>query len=172
MRVNSQEFSLRATTADDWREIRDLRLEMIKDTPTAYVETLDDALGHDEAEWRMRGARGTAEHGISVAAVSSAGDWVGTMGGFVPDAGTGPLLVGVYVAPGWRGHRMGVADALLAAVEDWAHTEDQRLTLHVHEGNDRARKFYERRGFTATGHTVPYNLEPSQRELEMVKRLA
>ena len=27
-------------------------------TPTAYAESLDDALAHPEAEWRMRGARG------------------------------------------------------------------------------------------------------------------
>ena len=169
--VNTQEFSIRRTTAADWREIRQLRLEMIRDTPTAYVETLDDALGLDEAAWKVRGERGSAEHGISVVAVLASGRWVGTMGGFVPDSGTGPLLVGVYVAPDWRGRGAGVADTLLGAVETWARTEGQQLTLHVHEDNARARAYYERQGFSATGQSVPYSLDASKLELEMVKRL-
>jgi hypothetical protein len=41
----------------------------------------------------------------------------------------------------------------------------------VHEDNARARRAYERRGFVLTGHTVPYNLDPSRNELEMVKGL-
>lgn len=144
---------------------------MIRDTPTGYAETLEEALSHDEAEWRMRGQRGARGHGIAIAAVTESGRWVGTMAGFVPDPGTGPLLVGVYVAPDFRGSEAGLTDALLAAVENWARTESDRLTLHVHEDNARARKAYEKRGFTATGQTVPYNLDSRRMELEMVKQL-
>jgi len=170
--MSTQAFSIRRTVESDWRQIRDLRLEMIRDTPTAYNETLEEALGHDEAEWRMRGRRGTAEHGIALAAIAESGRWVGTMGGFVPDPETGPLLVGVYVAPDFRGRQTGLTDALLEAVEEWARTEGSRLTLHVHEDNARARKAYEHRGFVATGQSIPYNLDPSKRELEMVKQLS
>lgn len=169
--MSTQPFSIRRTIDADWREIRDLRLEMIRDTPTAYAESLDAALGHEEAEWRMRGKRGTSDHGIKIAGITDSGLWIGTMGGFVPDPDTGPLLVGVYVAPEFRGRQMGLTDALLSTVENWARTESSQLTLHVHEDNARARKAYERRGFTATGHTIAYNLDPTKRELEMVKRL-
>jgi len=169
--VNALTFSIRRTVATDWREIRDLRLEMIRDTPSAYNETLEDALANDEGEWRMRGERGTAEHGIAVAAIDGAGHWVGTMAGFVSEQVAGPLLVGVYVAPGCRGGEAGVTDALLAAVETWARTESGRLFLHVHEDNVRARTAYERRGFTATGQSLAYNLDPSRNELEMIKEL-
>jgi GNAT superfamily N-acetyltransferase len=168
--MSTQAISIRRTVAADWREIRQLRLEMIRDTPTAYTETLDDALGHDEAEWRMRGERGTAAHGIAVVAIDDSGRWIGAMGGFV-DATVGPLLVGVYVTPDYRGGRLGVTDALLAAVETWAGSQGDRLTLHVHQDNARARAAYERRGFGATGHTTPYNLDPSRNELEMIKEL-
>ena len=167
--VDTQEFSIRRTTADDWREIRDLRLEMIRDTPSAYLETLDDALGLDEAAWRARGERSNAEHAIAVVAVSASGRWVGTMGGYVPDSPTGPLLVGVYVAPEWRGRSAGVADALLGAVEGWARTEGQQLTLHVHEDNARARTFYQRQGYSATGQAMPYSLDASKQEVEKAK---
>ena len=76
---------------------------MIRDTPTAYAETLEEALSHDEAEWRMRGLRGPSDHGIAIAAITKSGRWVGTMAGFVPGPETGPLLVGVYVTPDFRG---------------------------------------------------------------------
>ena len=169
--VSTYAFLIRPTTDADWREVRDLRLEMIRDTPTAFAESLEEALSYDEAEWRMRGRRGASAHGIAIAAIAESGRWVGTMAGFVPDHDTGPLLVGVYVAPDFRGSKLGLTDALLAAVEEWARTEGDQLTLHVHEENSRARKTYERRGFVATGHTVPYNLDSSKNELEMVKKL-
>lgn len=169
--MNMNEFSIRRTVDADWREIRELRLEMIRDTPAAYAESLEDALGHDELEWRMRGARGTAEQGISIAGISHSGQWIGAMGAFVPNPETGPLLVGVYVTPAFRGRQLGLTDALLAEIEEWARTKGSHLTLHVHEDNVRARKYYERHGFMATGHTIAYNLDATKNELEMAKRL-
>jgi len=169
--MSNYEFSIRRTTASDWQELRDLRIEMIRDTPIAYAEGLEEAHELDEAAWKVRGERGTAEHGIAIAAISNTGQWVGMMGGFVLDPQTGPLLVGVYVAPEWRGRQVGLTDALLATIEAWARTEGQQLTLHVHEENTRAQKYYERQGFIATGHRMAYNLDPSKNELEMVKQL-
>lgn len=169
--VNSSETVVRRTREEDWRDVRKLRLEMLHDTPMGYAESYDTAATRDEADWRMRAARGTAEHRIALAAIDQSGHWVGTMGGYVPEHEAHPTLVGVYVAPSHRGRRRGVTDALLEAIENWARTESTRLTLHVHEDNARARTAYERRGFVQTGHTVPYNLDPSRRELEMIKRL-
>lgn len=165
------EYSIRRTRPDDWRDLRALRLEMLRDTPIAFGETLADALAHTEGEWRMRGARGTTEHGIGLVALDSAGRWLGTMGGYVPDPATGALLVGVYVSPGYRGPAAGVFDGLLLAIEDWARTEGDTLTLYVHEDNARARAAYLRRGFAETGRRVPYVLDVSAREIEMAKRL-
>ena len=169
--MSTHKFSIRRTVGADWSEIRELRLEMIRDTPTAYAETIAEALAHGEAEWRMRGERGTAEHGIALAAISDSGRWIGTMGAFVPGPEAGPLLVGVYVAPEFRGRRVGLTDQLLKTIEDWARARSSRLTLHVHEDNFRARAYYERQGFTATGHTIAYNLDPTKNELEMSKKL-
>ncbi|WP_104082892.1 N-acetyltransferase [Cryobacterium sp. Y11] len=169
--MSTPEFLIRPTAADDWREIRELRLEMIRDTPTAYTETLETAVSHGEAEWRMRAQRGASGNGIAIAAIAESGRWIGTMAGFVPDPETGAILVGVYVAPDFRGIKMGLTDALLNTVEDWARKEGDQLTLQVHEDNIRAQKAYVRRGFMATGHTVAYNLDPSKKELEMTKTL-
>jgi len=163
--------TVRPTTEDDWERIRDLRLEMLRDTPLAYVETLEAAQAHGPEEWRTRGRRGTAEGWLLLAAITPDDRWVGMMGCYVPDAASGPLLIGVYVAPDHRGRTAGVTDALLSAVEAWAHEHGGTLRLHVHEANARARAAYASRGFVETGVTEPYSLDPSQRELEMLKHL-
>ena len=93
------------------------------------------------------------------------------MGGYVPDPATGALLVGVFVSPPHRGREAGVFDRLLLTIEDWARTEGDTLTLHVHEDNARARAAYLRRGFVETGTRVPYILDSSAMEIEMVKPL-
>ena len=163
-------FHVRATTEHDWERVRDLRLEMIRDTPLAFGETLETALAHSENEWRMRGARGRSDRGIYLVAIDDDTDrWVGTMGGFLD--GTVPLLVGVYVSPDRRGSEHGVAEALIASVEEWAQHFGPVITLHVHEENLRARAFYARLGYRPTGRRFPYVLDRSKIEFELSKRL-
>lgn len=161
-------FSVRATSEHDWRDVQLLRLEMLADTPLAFGEHLEAAQKHGEVTWRQRGARGTNPLSCSFAAITQGGRWVGTMGGVIENGA--PLLVGVYVSPDYRG-RSGVADALLTEVEDWSRQRNDRLYLRVHSENPRARAYYASRGFVETGVTVPYVLDRTQTELEMVKRL-
>jgi GNAT superfamily N-acetyltransferase len=161
---------IRTTREDDWRAMRELRLEMLRDTPIAFGDTLERARGYDEVEWRIRARRGEAREQTLIVAVED-DRWVGTMGCYVPDLTTGPLLVGVYVSPDRRGEDAGVTRALLHEIERWAADRSDRLRLEVHEDNPRARRFYEKLGFAYTGHSRPYELEPGGLELEMEKRL-
>ena len=168
--MSHRDVEIRTTRSVDWQALRTLRLEMLRDYPIAYGETLENALTVDEAGWRRRAERGTTPGQTSIVAI--VGDrWVGHMGGFIPDAATGPLLVGVYVAPGFRGDGAGVSRLLLDAVEDWARGFGDTLRLEVHEDNPRARRFYEKLGFTLTGRSREYELAPGGLELEMIKRL-
>lgn len=161
---------IRTTNEDDWQQVRTLRLEMLHDTPLAYAETLEHALTVDEWGWRLRAARGTTPGQTSIVAID--GDrWVGHMGGYIPDATSGPLLVGVYVAPDHRGDAAGVSRRLLDAVEEWARLHGDTLRLEVHEDNPRAIRFYEKLGFTLTGRSRDYELPPGGLELEMIKPL-
>ena len=43
------EFVVRPMTEDDWEPYRGIRIEMLRDTPMAYGETLESALALDEA---------------------------------------------------------------------------------------------------------------------------
>ena len=166
--MQASAVTIRRTTESDWEALRGLRLEMLRDTPIAFGETLETALAHGEAEWRMRAARGDSAENINLAAI--VGDrWVGTMAAFVPDSDTGALLVGVYVSPDFRGG--GVTDALLAEIEAWAAQRGPTLSLHVHEKNARARAYYAKRGFAKTGAVYRYVLNAQEREIEMRKTL-
>ncbi|QEO14147.1 GNAT family N-acetyltransferase [Agromyces intestinalis] len=165
------ELVIRTTREDDWQAVRALRLEMLRDTPLAYAETLDHALQVEEPEWRQRARRGETPGQTSVVAIEGE-RWVGQMGGWLPQGESVPLLVGVYVAPDRRGEASGVARALLDAIETWARGYGDTLRLEVHEHNPRAIRFYEKLGFSFTGRSRDYELEPGGLELEMIKRLA
>jgi GNAT superfamily N-acetyltransferase len=171
-------ITVRRTVEADWRQVRALRLEMLADTPLAFGETLASAEQLGETVWRERARRGENPRGtalvaidddVSEATATDGGRWVGTMGGYLDPVG--PMLVGVYVSPAWRGRSAGVTDLLLEGVEEWARTQSDELYLHVHTENPRAIAAYERRGYEATGTLFPYILNPHQHEQEMKKRL-
>lgn len=160
-------FMVREVEERDWVRLRALRLEMLADTPIAYLETRETAETHPVSHWQ-RHARGRP-NSIKLVAELADGRWVGTMTGIVAE-GT-PTLVAVYVAPDVRGAAAGVTDALLRGIERWAAQHGDQLRLEVNELNGRAVEAYRRRGFVPTGRTTPYPLDPPSLELEMVKAL-
>ncbi|MCW2778558.1 MAG: acetyltransferase, partial [Frankiales bacterium] len=50
---------LRRVVPGDWPVLRALRLEMLQDTPLAFLETHADALARSDDEWRYRATRGS-----------------------------------------------------------------------------------------------------------------
>lgn len=101
-------------------------------------------------------------------------DLVGLVGGF-PFAAAGDLattgprthLGWLAVTPTRWGH--GVADALMQAAEDGARRSGvDHIVLSTHADNGRARRFYERRGWTLTGNT---ERTPQDNELLIEYRL-
>jgi GNAT superfamily N-acetyltransferase len=166
-----RQMEIRRTREADWQSVRALRLEMLQDTPTAFSESIDNALAMDEAAWRARARRDDRAGSTSVVAITNDGTWAGTMSAYIPDADTGPVLAAVYVRPAFRGRANGVADQLLDVVEAWATDHGDTLRLLVHADNRRGRSFYERRGYAVTGRTEPYHLDPRRQELEMIRHL-
>jgi len=102
-------------------------------------------------------AAGGSGEGSGVIVVAEAGDGlVGMAGVFTPTqtklAHVG-MVWGVYVVPEMRGH--GIGSRLVAACIGWAREKKMRgLKLAVVEGNDDAKRCYQRLGF------VVYGVEP------------
>jgi GNAT superfamily N-acetyltransferase len=155
---------IRRPESAEYGELRRVRLAALAEAPWAFCSSYDVARHYPDRYWldRIASARGAATP-LFAAAVGDR--WVGMVGGTAQE-GAAPQLVSLWVEPEWRGR--GVVDELVAGVADWARSlGHRRLRLWVTEVNASARSCYERLGFHYTGQTIPYERDPSVRELEM-----
>ena len=163
-------WRIEPVAATDWRQLRAIRLEMLADSPLAFVEASADAARQSEEQWQSRTAQyaRAPEHAEAVVD-SAAGD---TWGGLARTAlyDEQRFLLSVYVTPRLRAS--GAADALIGRIEDWVRADGgTELYLHVMETNARARAVYERRGYQATGQRERYPLDETRWEIEMRRPL-
>jgi RimJ/RimL family protein N-acetyltransferase len=155
-------YSVRRVRPDDWAAFRALRLAALLDSPENFGSTYEDTVALPDAEWQARTLRNatSAESAFYVAVDDASGAFVG-MWGVVPHLGRAAtmVVVGVFVVAGARG--TDVAARLDAACVEFAHTTDaEDLILDVRDGNDRARRFYERQGWVLTGESKPDEKDP------------
>ena len=156
-------FEIRRVRADEWRELRALRLESLQDSPTAFWRRYDEDLRTTEAEWRAWTAS------ACFAAVDE-GRFVGMVVG-MPDDEQDDLadLYAMYVTPSARGR--GVGEALVQQHLEWARQAGfRRVRLLVNVRNNGAIRLYERCGFRDTGAREPLRDGP-ETLLEMVAAL-
>ena len=168
---------VRETVIDDWQALRDIRLEALRDAPSAFGSSYEREAAFGEPDWLRRIARGgnflafTREVSASEVSASevSASEPAGLIGGY-PETADIVELVSMYVRPKARGR--GVGEALVAAVFAWAQARDAKTVhLWVTESNDPARALYERCGFSPTGERQPLPSDPSLDEIAMARPL-
>ena len=70
-RAGAAAVTVRRTVESDWPQVRALRLEMLADTPLAYLETLEHGLRRREWEWRAWARDGSSPDSITVAAITA-----------------------------------------------------------------------------------------------------
>ncbi|MFC7550823.1 GNAT family N-acetyltransferase [Plantactinospora sp. GCM10030261] len=147
--------------------MRALRLEMLADSPLAFLETVAEAAARPHAEFaaRIAGSASGTERGQFIA--DHDGRFVGHAGGVVAPRDTGTTVIfAVYLTPTWRGS--GVLGPLIDAVAAWSRSCGRpELLLEVVVGNDRAVRAYQRLGFVDTGVGVPHPTVPGMTELQM-----
>ena len=154
---------VRETVAGDWQTLRDIRLEALRDAPTALGSTYEREALRGQQHWRDRIARGGTF--LAYLPEVSAAEPAGLIGGYQEDPVT-VQLVSMYVRPRARGR--GVGEALVATVIDWARTRTAtHVRLWVTETNAPARALYERCGFALTGERQPVPSHPSLGEVAM-----
>ncbi|MGW7415583.1 GNAT family N-acetyltransferase [Streptomyces sp. NPDC054863] len=178
------EHLIRRVRADEWQQVRDLRLAALQDPVAgiAFHETYELAVARPDSVWQERAAgAASGERVAQFIAEAPDGSWDGTVSALIerPGEPTGfasqPVVdqahaVGVFVRPTARG--AGLAEALFRAVVDWSwEVRDprtvERVRLFVHESNARAEGLYRKFGFERTGTTVPAEGDPSTVEIEM-----
>jgi RimJ/RimL family protein N-acetyltransferase len=159
---------VRRLRADEWRELREIRLAALLDAPEAFATRYAEAAARDDARWRSDAARGAGTESATFVAVDD-GRLVGMAGGWSGD-GTA-RLVQMFVRPEARG--TGLAGELVAAVAAWARELGfGRLELGVVEGNDAAERAYARCGFVRVGEPAASAAHgPGAREVRMVLTL-
>lgn len=168
---------IRRLQASDWRLLREVRLEMLSDTPMAYVESLAAARRQTDTQWQERAATMSGDSSITLVADDGTDDSRirGLMRVVIkqpqdPSHPRQAMLISVYVAPEHRG--LGLADRLLDEACAVARTELGAgvIELGVHEDNARARAFYARHGFEVTGASRTYSQDETKQEIFMARR--
>jgi ribosomal protein S18 acetylase RimI-like enzyme len=139
------QFSVRRAVIGDEAVLRAVRLQALTDSPRAFGSTYERELARTTEDWQRwlsPGATFLLEVG---------GEARGMVAG-VRDAYDASIihLMAMWVHPDQRGS--GAADALVSSVKAWtAEAGATQVRLKVVEGNERARRCYERAGFRATG---------------------
>lgn len=158
-------FVVRRIDRDDWAKLREIRLEALRESPEAFGSTYDVAARLTNHQWRSMVER--SDYFLA----ERDGEVLGMVSGGLNDRYPGTRwLYGMYVTPAARGTR--AATALVEAVIDWARGEGAtELYLHVTSIAARARAFYQRMGFVATGETFSMDRDPSLVMMTMKKAI-
>lgn len=164
-----EDVTIRRVTAADGGRSRALRLEMLADSPLAFITTLAQAAEAPHAEFARRCANAATGDDVAQFVAETGGRLVGqAIGMSMPGAPDRTLLVAVYVSPSHRGQ--GVLEALVETVAAWSRECGRRLLdLEVVTGNARAIRAYARLGFAPVGRTVPHPTIPELREQRMTR---
>ncbi len=156
---------VRRVTAGDIELLKATRLRALADAPDAFASTLEREQAFPDSEWLGRIANsawflaidGSEPIGLVCAYTESEH----------PEL---RHLVSMWVDPSWRG--TDVASRLVEALVAQARAEAvESVVLWVADGNERARRFYERIGFEGTGERAQLPSNPELGEEKMVLRL-
>lgn len=162
---------VRRVTVADTAMARALRLEMLADTPLAFVERLEEAVARPHAAFRSTLAERAEGNATALFVAAADRRLVGQAGGWTaPGRPDVTVVFAVYISPDWRG--AGLLSRLVEAVADWSVAAGRPvLELEVASFNDRAIRAYRRLGFTDTGRPVRHPRIPLLTE-RMMRRPA
>lgn len=144
---------IREVRADDWQQLRDVRLRALLDAPYAFLSTYEESVTRPDESWQQW----AAARDTGATFVFDEGERFGGMVScFRQDDPSVVFLVAMWVAPELRG--TGVAAGLVEQVVAWARQQGaDRVVLTVEAGNDRAAALYRRCGFEpAEADGLPY----------------
>ncbi|OLC57261.1 MAG: hypothetical protein AUH85_03925 [Chloroflexi bacterium 13_1_40CM_4_68_4] len=164
-------MNIRPIRADEWRELREIRLHALADTPSAFGSTFAEENERPDDWWRERAALASRALDRVTFVAEDGTRFRGLATGFRESAThTHVHLFSMWVEPAAR--RSGVARGLVQAVCEWARgLEARSVRLGVTVTNAPAIRLYESCGFAPTGRTEPLPHTPTLLEQEMERVL-
>lgn len=164
---------IRRIRADEWREMRSLRLRALAEVPTAYGSTLAQEQAYSDDVWRERTLGASSGYDRATFIAECEGMWLATVTGLAKQFGLAngvPLLVAMFVAASAR--RQGIGVGLVDTVSSWTREcGANQLALWVESGNGPAVALYQRCDFRFTGEEQPLAHTPTLIERQMVRQL-
>ena len=163
--------AVRRVRAEEWEELRAIRVRALQESPDSFGSTSIEALRRDDGDWRAWAKAGASSSMAAIFVVEDAGRLVGLCGSFLhEDSPWVAQIVAMWVEPDQRGRRLG--DELLDAAAAWSASQGaHELVLDVTETNEAARRLYSRAGFCETGIRVPLRSNPALLTVEMRRQL-
>ncbi len=163
------EIVVRRVGSADAARMRALRLEMLADSPTAFLETIDQAAARPHAEFLERIVTCATGPDRAQFIAEANGAFIGNAGGKAERGHPRTVLFAVYITPAYRGS--GALEKLIAAAADWSRSAGRpELVAEVVESNQRALRAYLRLGFTDTGVRNPHPRYPDLYERVLSRR--
>lgn len=144
-------ITLRLARMADVRAFREIRLEGLRDAPTAFGSDYATQAQYPMAFWeerlRFQGQEGAYFFATHAGAVIG---MCGIMLGRPPKARHTAMIISVYVRPAWRG--LHIAEEMIEQCVSWAREHGVTiLKLGVVSSNTAALACYTRCGFTIYG---------------------
>lgn len=138
-------FHVRRAIIGDEPVLRALRLQALSDSPQSFSTTYERELARTTEDWRR-----WITPGVTFL-LEAGGEPRGLVAGVRDKQDPAMVhLMAMWVHPDLRG--TGAAGQLISSVKGWAaEVGATRVRLGIVEGNERARRCYERAGFRLTG---------------------
>lgn len=156
---------LRQVRAEEWAQLRDLRLRALADAPSAFLRTLAEEVELPDEVWMERAS--PSRERVSYVAQTETRELVGMVVGLFDAASRTVRVVGMWVAPEER--RRGLGRALLEMVVARAREGGaRRVELEVNEASEPATRLYASAGFVPTGAKRPLPTDPTVTAVTMV----
>ena len=144
---------------EEWAKLRDMRLAALHESPTAFLSSYSEESAYEEREWRAEFVRG--EWILEIR-----NDEAIALVGVTQEQSTPPdeyYLEYMWVSPCFRRH--GVATALIKNVLRWLINRGfATIWVWVLDGNEPAKRLYEKCGFTSTRLIQNPHRSPSRSE--------
>jgi ribosomal protein S18 acetylase RimI-like enzyme len=157
--------TIEALTAEQWRDLKRLRIAALTESPDAFSPTVTEAASHDDAYWQRAAERAAAGESFRLFAARRDGAALGLASAQRDEAGIGHIGA-MWVDPLLRGAGVG-ARLLDAAVAFLEQRGCLTIELSVTETNVHAIALYRSRGFELTGDWAPLRPGSPLRNLTM-----